>query len=129
MNPTPRCLFRCYNRAVRLFNRQQVCLSVVGVGVSLACGPVLTPANHRVDSCVTACVSRAHRQCSEHECARGCEFILDRLLEREGDNVLACVARSARRCGDGVWADCAARVGVHADGGPPAPEPMPEEDD
>ena len=41
--------------------------------------------------------------------------------------VIACVARNPRRCTDVVWADCAARIGPHADGGPPAPPPPPDE--
>ena len=35
------------------------------------------------------------------------------------------MARASRRCGDVVWAECAAKVGVHADGGPPALSPPP----
>jgi hypothetical protein len=85
------------------------------------------PSGQPIDACARSCESRASRQCSSAECARGCEFILDRLIEKETDNVLACVARATRRCEDAVWAECAARVGVHADGGPPAPPP-PEED-
>lgn len=87
------------------------------------------PKNRPLDTCEASCKARASRQCSEDECARGCEFILDRIIEREGDNVIACVARGNRRCSDVVWADCAARIGVHADGGPPAPPPPPEEDE
>lgn len=55
-------------------------------------------------------------------------MILDRLVEREGENVIGCVASSPRRCTDVVWADCASRVGVHADGGPPGPPPPQEEE-
>jgi hypothetical protein len=83
--------------------------------------------------CVSACARQSPR-CSEHECARGCAFVLDRLVEHESATVLACVASHAaarpagqdgheEACGDPVWADCAAAVGVHADGGPPAPPP------
>lgn len=96
-----------------------------GVG---ACGRALEPANKPIDGCVKSCNARASRQCSEAECMRGCEFILDRIVEKEGDNVIACVARTSRRCTDVVWADCAAKVGVHADGGPPAPS-APEDED
>jgi hypothetical protein len=88
----------------------------------------LQPSNRPVDACVQRCKTQASRQCSEAECERGCEFILDRLVERETNNVLACVVRTPRRCTDVVWADCAVRIGVHADGGPPAPPP-PSEDD
>ena len=92
------------------------------------CGRAVEPANRTVDKCVDTCVKRASRECSEGECRRGCEFILDRILEKEGDNVLACVARAPRRCTDVVWADCAARIGIHADGGPPAPLPPVDEE-
>lgn len=92
------------------------------------CGRVLEPANKPIDACVKSCLARASRQCSIDECSRGCEFILDRILEKESDNVLACVARTPRRCTDVVWADCAAHVGIHADGGPPAPLPPQDED-
>ena len=99
--------------------------SVAGTG---GCGRAVEPANRTVDRCVSSCVKRASRECSEDECRRGCEFILDRLLEKEGDNVIACVTRAPRRCTDVVWADCAAKIGVHADGGPPAP-PGPVDED
>lgn len=92
------------------------------------CGQVLDPANKPIDTCVRACKARASRSCSDGECMRGCEFVLDRLVEREGENVIACVARTPRRCTDTVWADCAVKVGVHADGGPPPPLPPQEED-
>lgn len=94
---------------------------------SLGCRAV-EPTNRPVETCMKACTARASRQCSEAECNRGCEFILDRLAERETDNVVACVARNSRRCTDVVWADCAARIGPHLDGGPPAPLPPVEED-
>jgi hypothetical protein len=93
-----------------------------------ACGRALEPANKPVDACVKACTARASRQCSDGDCTRGCEFILDRIVEKESANVLACVTRTARRCTDVVWADCAAHVGVHADGGPPAPPPPADEE-
>ena len=92
------------------------------------CGRVLEPANRPIDGCVRSCTKRISRQCSEAECARGCEFILDRILEKESDNVIACIARGPRRCTDVVWADCAAKIGVHADGGPPETPPPPEEE-
>ncbi len=85
------------------------------------------PSNKPVETCVQSCEARASRQCSSSECERGCEFILDRLVEKEADTVVACVARLPRRCSDVVWADCAARVGPHLDGGPPGPAP-PQED-
>ncbi len=94
--------------------------------VIAACRAV-DPSNRVVESCEAKCNRQISRECSEAECNRGCEFILDRLVERETDNVLACVAKRARRCTDVVWAECAARIGVHADGGPPAP-PAPKDD-
>lgn len=92
------------------------------------CGRALEPENRPIDGCVRSCKARASQQCSESECYRGCEFILDRILEKESDNVLACIARTSRRCTDVVWADCATKIGVHADGGPPVAPPLPEEE-
>jgi hypothetical protein len=104
-------------------------VALIGFGwVPLGACNAMEPSNKPVDTCVRACKTRAARSCTEGECMRGCEFILDRLVEKEGDNVIACVARTPRRCTDVVWADCAARIGVHADGGPPAPPP-PRDDD
>ncbi len=74
--------------------------------------------------CVQACGERAKAKCTDTECRRGCRLSLDRLLEKEGDRVLACVAETKNgRCDDFAWASCATRVGVHADGGPPGPAP------
>ena len=106
-----------------------VALAALVLAPSLAgCGRALEPANKPVDACVKTCNERASRSCSDSECQRGCEFILDRLVEKEGNNVIACVARTPRRCTDVVWADCAARIGIHADGGPPPPPPPVDED-
>ena len=93
-----------------------------------SCGRAVEPTNRTLDGCVRSCTVRASRQCSLPECERGCELILDRILEKESDNVLACVARTQRRCSDVVWADCATRIGVHADGGPPVTPPLPDEE-
>jgi hypothetical protein len=101
--------------------------AVVAV-LGIACGRTFEPSNKPVDGCIRICNARASHSCSESECQRGCEFILDRILEKEGENVIACVARRPRRCTDVVWADCATRIGVHADGGPPPPGPPAEED-
>lgn len=89
---------------------------------------IFEPANKPLDNCHQRCVEMAKRECSDDECWRGCEFILDRLVEREGKRVIACVANGARRCTDVVWADCAARQGPHADGGPPGPPPPVEDE-
>lgn len=94
----------------------------------LACR-ALEPSNRPLDVCRRSCERKAKLQCSHAECERGCEFILDRLIEREGDRVIDCVASGQRRCSDVVWADCATRIGPHVDGGPPAPPPPAEEED
>ena len=107
-------------------------LAMIGILLALLPGATacraLDPSNKPVDACVQACNARASRQCSEAECARGCEFVLDRLVEREMVVVVGCVARSARRCADVVWAECASHVGVHSDGGPLQPPPPAEEE-
>ena len=88
----------------------------------VGCKETVAPEAH----CTEKCTARA--KCSERECSRGCAFILDRIVEREDDNVLACIANAKGACDDPAWADCAARIGVHADGGPGAPEPLPKDD-
>jgi hypothetical protein len=85
------------------------------------------PSGQPVETCTRSCEARASRQCSSDECVRGCEFILDRIVEREADKVISCVAKAPRRCADVVWAECAASIGPHLDGGPPAPTPPPED--
>jgi hypothetical protein len=82
------------------------------------------------DLCVHTCVTTIP-QCTETGCTRGCQLSLDRLIEPEGDHVLACVRKGVTSaapnsygyvlCDDALWASCAARIGPHADGGPPAP--------
>jgi hypothetical protein len=103
-------------------------LVLVGAALVVMSCRALEPANKPIDACIQACTTRASRSCSDAECARGCEFILDRLVEKEMNNVIACVIRTPRRCTDVVWADCAVRIGVHADGGPPAPPPPAEDE-
>lgn len=73
--------------------------------------------------CADACVKRIVG-CTEKECARGCAFVIDRLVEHEQETVLACVER-ARACSDTTWAECGAKVGPHADGGPDVPPDVP----
>ena len=77
-------------------------------------------------TCVKACAARAGA-CTASECARGCNLVLDRLVEREGDNVIGCMAHRRPPCDDRAWAHCAARIGPHADGGPPPPPPPPDD--
>ncbi len=90
--------------------------------VLVACRAV-EPPNRPVQTCQRSCESKAARQCSDVECERGCHFILDRLAEHNGNQVIACVAKKNRRCSDLIWAECASSIGPHADGGPPAPPP------
>lgn len=88
---------------------------------STGCPSATAPEGKHESACVEDCRARA-KACDEDVCARGCRFVIDRLMEHEGKNVVACMA-SAKACDDPTWADCAAKVGVHADGGPPAPPP------
>ena len=82
-------------------------------------------------TCAKACEVQAS-QCSSHQCARGCNLVIDRLAENQGDHVLACIASAKDACDDRAWARCGTRIGPHADGGPPPPKPPPgalEEED
>ncbi len=106
-----------------------------GLARPLLLGPLLTvlggcPAaaapGRPIETCQAACVEQIGKVCNEAECGRGCELILDRIVEREAPGILRCVGRSRRRCSDVAWAECAALVGPHEDGGPPA-LPPPEE--
>lgn len=103
--------------------RRALVLALLVLGACKANEPSAQP----IETCARSCEARASRQCSSDECQRGCEFILDRILEHEADGVIACVGNQPRRCADVVWAQCAASVGVHKDGGPPAPPPPPED--
>ncbi len=107
-------------------------LALVGGAVALSTSAscrIYEPPNKPVDACRISCTKKAKSQCSEDECQRGCEFILDRLAEREGETVIKCVASAGRRCSDVVWADCATRVGIHLDGGPPGYVPQAGEEE
>ncbi len=73
--------------------------------------------------CADACVKRIVG-CTPKECERGCAFVIDRLVEHEQDTVLSCVERGAA-CADANWAECAAKVGPHVDGGPETPPEVP----
>jgi hypothetical protein len=81
-----------------------------------------SPAGGLEETCAKGCVARAS-QCSSHQCNRGCNLVIDRFAENEGDRVLGCVASAGGACDDRTWARCATRVGPHADGGPPPPPP------
>jgi len=88
-----------------------------------------SPDGRAETACVDDCHARAASRCDERECIRGCKFVLDRLLEHEGRNVVACVASGKGACDDRAWAECAATIGVHADGGPPGPPPRSEDEE
>ena len=104
-----------------------VTLAVLLGLASAACNSTSPPSGPEA-TCAHACGARAP-ECKREECGRGCNLILDRLAEGEGDRVIACVAKTAHTCDDRAWAHCAARTGPHADGGPPAPAPPPDVDD
>jgi len=97
--------------------------ALVGAAVAslVACAHVHFP-SHPEDACVPACSSRAPR-CGAMGCVSGCMLAADRFVEHEGEQVLTCVEKSDAACDDTLWADCAARIGVHLDGGPPSPPP------
>jgi hypothetical protein len=67
--------------------------------------------------CADACKVQLSTVCKPRECARGCAFVLDRLVEHQQATVLDCM-KSQKACDDAMWAGCAARVGPHVDGGP-----------
>jgi hypothetical protein len=98
---------------VSLFGTLVLAIALVG------CPPAVD--GRQEARCFAACTTKANARCNEQECARGCRFILDRLVEREDGHVLACVAQGTGPCKDDTWAQCAAKVGIHADGGPPVP--------
>jgi hypothetical protein len=106
-------------------------LAVSVLVLSLAGCAAEAPPRGLEATCAKSCEARAPG-CSPHECARGCNLVLDRLAENEGGHVLACVARvqaQKNACGDREWARCATRIGPHADGGPPAPPAAPDVED
>ncbi len=103
--------------------------------------PASGPSNQPEAKCADACESRAAKRCDAKACARGCAFILDRIIENEHLGVIDCVGKRTGSatlpdsekdewrdgpCGDREWAECAVRVGIHADGGPAAPPPVDE---
>jgi len=120
---------RRVTRARGPLSRISTALVALGfAGFAAAACHTNSPDGRAEQACVDDCTARARARCSERECIRGCKFSLDRLLEHEGRNVVGCVAGGKGACDDVAWADCAARIGVHADGGPPAP-PAPGDDD
>lgn len=99
-------------------------LAALVVALVAACNSNAPPRGPE-DTCAKSCEGRDHN-CTREECWRGCNLVLDRLAEHEGDRVIDCVASTTTSCADRVWARCAVRVGPHADGGPGAP-PAPTE--
>jgi len=96
---------------------------VLGLVLAAACTGAHSPP-HPDEACAATCAERIAR-CDKTECERGCGLALDRLVEDEGAVVLSCVEKSTAVCDDWLWAECAARVGPHKDGGPAAPVPGP----
>ncbi|MCL2450918.1 MAG: hypothetical protein FWD17_18395, partial [Polyangiaceae bacterium] len=87
-----------------------------------ACDIFIPPAYHLADpghadapaggpeaSCVADCAARA-RGCSRKQCVRGCNLVIDRLVERQGTAIIACVATARANggaCDDRAFARCA----------------------
>lgn len=101
--------------------RVRLALAFAVLLVPTACNSTSPPSGPEA-TCAQACEARAPG-CKSAQCARGCNLVLDRLAEGEGDRIIACLATTMQTCDDRAWAHCAVRVGVHADGGPPAPPP------
>jgi len=87
----------------------------------------LDPPNKPESVCVEACRDRAGHACSEWQCTNGCRMALDRMVEHEGERVVSCVSSATKKrpCDQYTWAECAAKIGPHLDGGPPLPPPQP----
>jgi hypothetical protein len=109
---------------IRLIHAGWTIAALVAMVVSCR---ALDPSNAPGETCQRQCKLQANF-CTAEACERGCLLILDRIIEHEDGQALRCIAERARGCGDQAWASCGARVGVHVDGGPPAP-PGPRDDD
>jgi hypothetical protein len=94
--------------------------AVALIAIAIGC-QAQSPPRGPEEACVKAC-SIKMTQCSPHQCGRGCNLVIDRLLEHEGGAVLACIERQ-KTCDDRAWSRCATFLGPHADGGPPPPPP------
>jgi hypothetical protein len=97
----------------------------VGLLLALAGCEAESPPQGLEATCTKSCEVHA-AQCSKHQCRRGCNLVMDRLAESEGDRVLACIERAKTECDDQAWSRCGTWIGPHADGGPPAPKPPPD---
>ncbi len=95
-------------------------LVLSALATSLACRAV-SPTGRPEEACQISCHER-DKNCKEAECERGCLFVLDRLVNLEGNRIIDCVAKR-KLCDDRSWAECAARTGPFTDGGPPGPPP------
>ena len=84
------------------------------------------PTNRPEDACRITCREKAGKTCDPSECERGCLFVLDRIVNLEGNRIIECVSKR-KKCDDRSWAECAVRVGPYVDGGPPSPPP-PQDD-
>ncbi len=111
------------------------------LALAICACPGAAPSHVPLARCADACAERAKARCDRAACERGCAFVLDRVVEREHLAVIDCVAARSEsatpegsprdewrdaKCADREWAGCAAQIGVHADGGPPAPPPVDE---
>lgn len=103
-------------------------MAAVATAVALGChtnGPMGVAETR----CVERCDGVLSDRCDDRACVRACRFVLDRLVNGDREVIIACVkAEKKPTCEDEVWARCAARTGVHADGGPPAPPPLGEDE-
>ena len=80
-------------------------------------------------TCVERCNAALTDRCDDRACVRACRFVLDRLIGGDRETIIACVKAAEKpACDDRVWARCAAQTGVHADGGPPAPPPLKDDE-
>jgi hypothetical protein len=111
-----------WSRAAKAGSRVSV-LAVALCGV--LCGCPTEPRERPDVVCSDACKQRLVA-CNEHQCERGCAFVIDRLVEHEQPTILTCMMK-ARDCEDPSWAGCAVKVGVYADGGPGSPPHVEEE--
>jgi hypothetical protein len=113
---------------VKRFLRGGGTFLALGLGLGLVACQAESPPRGLEATCAKSCDVKAS-QCSPHQCRRGCNLVMDRLAENQGDAVLACVVRGRGAkvaCDDRAWARCATLLGPHADGGPPAPLPPPD---
>lgn len=96
-------------KKARRSQRAVVSLGALAAIYVLSCRPATGP-GLREASCVSACRDDVS-SCTEATCERGCNFVLDRLVEGYQREILLCVAsRSDHACTDRAWAECAVRA-------------------